>query len=616
MGQRQPDTHPIDSLYRLYQAATDDSLRLRAGIQLIMRLERNNPTRAIELREEVEPILDRRPVSDSTWAEWTFALLNNLEHAYLNVGDNGAVLALLMEQLALAQQLGDQRREASVLANLGVQYQDQQMFPEAMAYYRQSLAIDRAIESIYGVAMCLGNIGTLCGSMQEAGLMEVDSSIHYYRRSFELMQDPRMHDQAGAMGWMLNNIGAWFEEQGQIDSAFAYYHRSLATRQSVDHLLGMIIVHRDLASLFDQVGKVAEAQAHINASIRLATDNHIAYGIDASYLLRSQLRAKAGDYRGALADHQQYVTLRDSVVSEENARQLVQQTMRYEYQKQALADSIEFAKEAQIKDLQIAEQEASLGQQRIALWGVILGLALIGALAYAIFRGKKRSDELLLNILPAETARELKAKGSAAAKEYEKVSILFSDFVGFTPLAERLSAAALVAEINVCFKAFDEIITRYGLEKIKTIGDAYMAAGGLPDPLSASPRDVALAGLEMQQFMIQRKAERAAADLPYFEMRVGIHTGPVIAGVVGIKKFQYDIWGDTVNIASRMESHGMIGEVNVSAHTCALLQDEVDLRFEARGATEVKGKGVMEMYLVQLAPDHAEAEAYLMEKLS
>jgi class 3 adenylate cyclase len=144
-------------------------------------------------------------------------------------------------------------------------------------------------------------------------------------------------------------------------------------------------------------------------------------------------------------------------------------------------------------------------------------------------------------------------------------------------------------------------MTAHGVEKIKTIGDAYMAAGGLPLPSPDSAYQTVLAALEMQAFLMARKAERTAAGMAGFEMRVGIHTGPVVAGIVGVKKFQYDIWGDTVNTASRMESSGEIGQVNISGNTYRILKDRQDLRFSARGRIEAKGKGEMEMYFVSLA---------------
>ncbi len=242
-------------------------------------------------------------------------------------------------------------------------------------------------------------------------------------------------------------------------------------------------------------------------------------------------------------------------------------------------------------------------------------------------REKDRSEQLLNNILPLNVAAELKQKGQAEARQFEQVTVLFSDFKDFTKVSEHMSATDLVEELNVCFNAFDRIMEKYGIEKIKTIGDAYMAAGGVPDPGSGSPADVVHAGLEMQRIMAERQNERAAQGLPGFHMRVGIHTGPVVAGIVGRRKFQYDIWGDTVNTASRMETSSEVGRVNISEATYRLVKDSIvssqlpvgtagagslttdnqqlptipTFTFTPRGKVQAKGKGEMEMYYVNLS---------------
>lgn len=214
-----------------------------------------------------------------------------------------------------------------------------------------------------------------------------------------------------------------------------------------------------------------------------------------------------------------------------------------------------------------------------------------------IEREKERSEELLLNILPYEIAEELKQKGSADARQFDSVTVMFTDFKDFTKISEKLSAAELVEEIDICFRAFDQIITRHNLEKIKTIGDSYMCAGGLPNPNPSHATDVVNAALDLQQFMTDRMKQRQQEGKVIFSMRTGIHTGPVVAGIVGVKKFAYDIWGDTVNIASRMESSGEEGKINISEATYNLIKQQ--FRCTHRGRIQAKNKGEINMYFVE-----------------
>jgi class 3 adenylate cyclase len=214
-----------------------------------------------------------------------------------------------------------------------------------------------------------------------------------------------------------------------------------------------------------------------------------------------------------------------------------------------------------------------------------------------IEREKQISDNLLLNILPAEVAEELKSKGHTEAKLFDEVTVLFTDFEDFTHHSEQMTAKELVAEINTCFSAFDQIMETFGVEKIKTIGDSYMCAGGLPVANNTHAVDVVNAGLAIQQFILNRMEQQAAIGIQPFQIRIGIHTGPVVAGIVGIKKFAYDIWGDTVNTASRMESNGQAGKVNISGTTYQLVKDH--FAASHRGKIQVKGKGELDMYFVE-----------------
>lgn len=194
---------------------------------------------------------------------------------------------------------------------------------------------------------------------------------------------------------------------------------------------------------------------------------------------------------------------------------------------------------------------------------------------------KEKSEQLLLNILPAETAEELKNHGSAKARLYKTVTVMFTDFKGFTNIAQLMAPEALVAEVDYCFSQFDRIIDQHGLEKIKTIGDAYMCMC-IEQPQNGTGnacQRMVQAALDIQDFLARLAEEKKLANIPFFEARIGIHTGPVVAGVVGIKKFAYDIWGDTVNIASRMESLGQPGQVNVSETTYQRIRNHYECIF-------------------------------------
>ena len=213
-----------------------------------------------------------------------------------------------------------------------------------------------------------------------------------------------------------------------------------------------------------------------------------------------------------------------------------------------------------------------------------------------IKESKQRSEDLLLNILPESVATELIEKGKVLAKDHEDVAVFFSDFKGFTSIAESMSPAELVHELDHCFRAFDQIMIKYRIEKLKTIGDAYMCATGLTPMNTDRLEDLIDAAIEVRNFMEEYQKERVFQGMPHFEIRIGIHTGHVVSGVVGLKKFAYDIWGDAVNIASRMESSGGVGKINTSR----VVYDRVKELYvwEERGWISAKNKGEMEMFYI------------------
>jgi adenylate cyclase len=209
---------------------------------------------------------------------------------------------------------------------------------------------------------------------------------------------------------------------------------------------------------------------------------------------------------------------------------------------------------------------------------------------------KGKTESLLANMLPKNTASELMAKGKATKIKYNFVTVLFSDIQGFTQIAEVMNPEVLIDELDKFFFYFDSVVEKYGIEKIKTIGDAYMCAGGIPEKNRTNPVEVILAALEMQAYMKRLKISARLEGIKYWDIRIGIHTGTVVAGVVGHKKLTYDIWGDTVNTASRMESSGEPGRINISGTTYEFVREFFECEY--RGKMPVKYKGELEMYFV------------------
>ncbi len=494
----------------------------------------------------------------------------NLGPIFENLHDTTQAIAYLERGYHLAEQAGSPYLMGFALRGLGTIASERNDLPKALQHYEKALALCSSLSSTQG----------------QAGI-----------------------DQCEAESYI--NIGDAKQRMGNTLGAKAAYEAGLAAAARSDlawemtegkmHLSDIILGIPD--SLLRQAGfatghdrdkRALELALQALGPVRAGGMTLLSKGVLASLAVGYE---RLNDPANALRYTKELMTVKDSLLDADKAKAISSLQIQYETEK----------KEQQIvllgKDKEVQAKE--IQKQKLVRNGFVGGFAFVALFAGVFFlqrnRIKKehqRSEELLLNILPEEVAEELKDTGAAQAKHFDNATILFTDFKGFTQASETMSPQELVAELNTCFKAFDHIITSHGIEKIKTIGDAYMCAGGLPDPKSSSPSDVVFAALEMQVFMKTRKVECDAQSKPAFEMRLGIHTGPVVAGIVGVKKFQYDIWGDTVNTASRMESSGEVGQVNISEATHALVKNETDLTFTPRGKIQAKGKGEMEMYFV------------------
>jgi len=523
--------------------------------------------------------------------------LNNGGKIYHEQGNYPKALNCFTKSIKISEQLNDQAGIATSIGNIGVLYSEQGDYSQSISYVLKSLEIYKKLDHQLGIAFALNNIGILYGKQKE--YTKAFNSLNESSKIFEILGD--QINIANTLG----SVGTIYQDKGDYANALIYQNKSLALYEKLGFPKGIIEATNAIGALYQIQGNHSKSLEYCKKGYIIALkNNYLDDQKDACQCLYESYKV-LGNGNMAMKYNELLNTIEDSLKTKETIKKLQQM----EFAKIMLQDSIAKAEEARLVQ-EAHEEEMRLEEKTknisLGVGGLVLLLAggLYSRLRYvrkskAVLQVEKnRSENLLLNILPEEIAQELKIYGKAEARDFDLVSILFTDFKGFTEASAKMSAADLVNEITHCFEAFDGIMEKYGIEKIKTIGDAYMAAGGLPVPTHDSVKNTVLAALEMQSFIANRKAENDAANKPAFEMRVGIHTGPVVAGIVGVKKFQYDIWGDTVNTAARMESSGEVGKVNISQATYELLKSDPQFVFESRGKIEAKGKGEINMYFL------------------
>ena len=333
---------------------------------------------------------------------------------------------------------------------------------------------------------------------------------------------------------------------------------------------------------------------YAHTQLVIANSKGIKDEISMANLKLSKLYKDLGDYKAAYNYYRQHILYRDSIKNTSEAEQISNKRDKNEIiQKQLELDLLNQEKQTQ-KIVVIATAVALFLILLLAL-GLFLRNRYINRTNLTIKHERDRAENLLLNILPEDTALELKLNGKVVAKKIDSATVLFTDFKGFTQFSEHLSPETLVETIEYYFSKFDQIIEKYGLEKIKTMGDSYMCAGGLHSCKKDHAQKMVKAACEMAEFVELTK--RNESNTMNFEIRIGINSGPVVAGVVGSKKFAYDIWGDTVNVASHMENMSELGRINISKNTHELICDEFDCEY--RGEFEVKNRGMMKLYFIK-----------------
>lgn len=522
-------------------------------------------------------------------------MLSNLGAVHFNQGDDSKAIEYYLQSLKVSEEIGVKLRIATALVNIGAVYFNKKATHDmALQYYSRALPLSKELGDYEA-------IGTVAVNMGEIFLErnDLDSALFYFNTSLEAYNK----SESVKVAYSLTNVGRVHAKLGDFTEAVKFQKEALEKAKTLDAKLEMTQSLLGLAETYDLKGDISSSISAFSQAQTIAEAIGARIEIKDSYEGLAKAYARIFDYNNAYKYQTLFTNIKDTLYNAEMDKRIQSLTLNFDIEKkQGDIDLL-------TKDN--ALQELNLQRQKIAIYAagstgfllLFLAIGLFNRYKYVrktkkiIEDEKDRSEKLLLNILPEETARELKEKGSATPKHYNLVSVLFTDFKGFTNIAEKLTPQELIEELNYCFFEFDKIIDKHGLEKIKTIGDAYMCAGGIPVANATNPMSIVKAGLEIKAFMEQLKIDREIQGKDYWELRIGIHTGQVVAGVVGKNKFAYDIWGDAVNTASRMESSGIPGQVNISGITYELIKEQFNCIH--RGKVKAKNKGEIDMYIVE-----------------
>lgn len=525
-------------------------------------------------------------------------MLSNIGGIYFAQGDDESSLDYYLQALKIAEELNDTLRIATACINIGALYNNKEHTkPIAREYYERALPLSIELDDKDAIGTVTVNLGELYMEYYK----DDSTALSYFMQSLEAYKGSEN------LPYTLNDIGKLYKIKGEYNRSMQYHMEAYDMAYKMDAKLDMVQSLKGLGATNAAQGNYDQSLSNYKRAEALALEIDAKYELKEIYQGLSASYNALSDFKNAYAYATLYSSIKDSIYNIETDKKLQGLLFNFTIEK----------KEAQIdlltKDKEL--QDEVIQRQRLAKNASLAGLAAILIIAFILYRGyrnkvrtnkildaqKDEIEGLLLNILPAQVAKELQEEGHATPRFYESVSVLFTDFKGFTMISQDMTPTDLVTELNDFFVAFDKIIQKYNLEKIKTIGDSYMCAGGIPTENDTHPFDIIQAGLDIREYIREKNQGKIAAGLPTWDLRIGIHTGPVVAGVVGLKKYAYDIWGSTVNIASRMESSGEPGKVNISSYTHSIVKHKFNCTH--RGKISAKNIGEIDMYFVEPAEE-------------
>jgi len=502
-------------------------------------------------------------------------------------GDLSQAIEVFVQGVDLTKEINDTEGLGGFYVSIANVYSVMDNNSNTILYYKKALEVLKTIENKLLYAAAIENLG----DEYNLNMAQPDLALYYFEESGKIWVEL---DHKQGLAFNMGNKGLAYAQLQRTEEAEFNITKAIPLLEELSEYSAISVYLTYMSDIYLEKGDYPAALSYADQSLTIAQKYGLKDQIADAYLKLSELNEYKGNIKPSFAYYKNYIIYRDSVQNVGAVQEIAK--IRHE------SDLAEKQKELDLS------REKEHNKSNIAL-GIGVALFLSALLAFGLYRRtlyiiktkkiiekeRNRSEKLLLNILPEQTAQELKDSGSVKAKKFDSVSVLFTDFKGFTNYAEELSPELLVKSIGFYFSEFDNIVDKYGLEKIKTIGDAYMCAGGLPYPSQDHAKQAIRAAMEMNDF-VNKVRDDVSKEYATFDIRIGLNSGPVVAGVVGRKKIAYDIWGDTVNVASRMESMSDIGRINIGESTYKLVKDDFDCEY--RGEFEVKNRGKMKMYFV------------------
>ncbi len=548
------------------------------------------------------------------------------------MGDLSHALESISRAMELNEENGFEDKLSDNYANLGNIYYNLSNYTEALTYYQKSLHLDEKLSNQKGIAANLGSIGNVYSN-----LSNYTNARKYYNKALEIYEE---NDNMRGKATILGNIGSVYHDQGNYEESLVYFYKSLELWELFGNKMGIATNLGSIANSYNSSNKFAKAIDYYERAMAISNELGDKFGLSALYgnagILYFRLSmdsvankyskqypkltstpkknltqsieysekavelaqavgslnmlsdwyenldkayTKLDDYKKAYYYQEKWTEIRDSVFSMDKAKEIA--TLEFDKQNQINE------KELKLKDLQLLRKN---NEQMI----LFAGLGSSAFILLIIFIQRRKSEKLLHNILPVSIAKRLKNNENQIADRFDETSIVFIDLVGFTRISQNSKPEAAVKFLNTIFSKLDELSKEYRLEKIKTIGDCYMAVCGLPEHNANHSKNAVEFSIKAGKML----NEMTGPNGEEISFRVGIDSGAVVAGIIGEKKFSYDLWGDTVNTASRMESTGVANKIQVTKNVIDRLEN-TNIEYETRGEIAIKGKGKVTTYFIK-----------------